>query len=92
MSFWKFCIQLSIAFNLFLPCNAVLALYASKRDEKQQLLSFFFSNLTLDGEKLDLELREPFNLMANVSDRHVWRQILSALRTFRWNSLKEQRL
>ena len=35
---------------------------SSKLDEKQQLLGFFFSNLTLDDEKLDLELREPFNL------------------------------
>jgi hypothetical protein len=46
---------------------------SSKLDEKQQLLRFFFSNLTLNHEKLDLELREPFNLMANMHDQHIWR-------------------
>jgi site-specific DNA recombinase len=46
---------------------------SSKLEEKQQLLGFFFSNLTLNAEKLDLELREPFNLIANVQDQHIWR-------------------
>jgi hypothetical protein len=46
---------------------------SSNFDEKQQLLRFFFSNLTLDAQKLDVELREPFNLMQNIQDRHIWR-------------------
>ena len=46
---------------------------SSKLDEKQQLLKFFFSNLTLTAEKLDVELSEPFNLIAKSYDRHVWR-------------------
>lgn len=46
---------------------------SSKLEEKQQLLRFFFSNLKLDDEKLDLELRDPFKSIANVQDQHVWR-------------------
>ena len=46
---------------------------SSKLDEKQQLLRFFFSNLTLNDEKLDVEMREPFNLIANMQDQHIWR-------------------
>lgn len=45
---------------------------SSKLSEKQQLLGFFFSNLQLNSETLDLELREPFNLMAKSHDQHVW--------------------
>lgn len=46
---------------------------SSKLDEKQQLLRFFILNLTLTAEKLDVELSEPFNLIAKSCDRHVWR-------------------
>lgn len=46
---------------------------SSKLEEKQQLLGFFFSNLTLDAEKLDVELREPFKMIANAQERHTWR-------------------
>lgn len=46
---------------------------SSKLDEKQQLLGFMFSNLKLDAEKLDLELRYPFQIMANVQEGHIWR-------------------
>ena len=63
---------------------------SSKLDEKQQILGFFFSNLTLNSEKLDLELREPFKNMSKPHDQTVWRQSLCALRTFRWSSLKQQ--
>ncbi len=47
---------------------------SSSLDEKQQLLHFFFSNLTLDDGKLDLEPREPFNLIADMHDQHIWRE------------------
>lgn len=63
---------------------------SSKLEEKQQLLGFFFSNLQLDAEKLDLELREPFNLMGFHTDQTVWRRTLCTLRTFRWNNLKQK--
>ena len=45
---------------------------SSNLDEKQQLLRFMFSNLTLNVEKFDAELRYPFNLMTNVHDQQVW--------------------
>lgn len=46
---------------------------SSKLEEKQQLLSFLFSNLKLSGEILDLELRAPFSHMVNRQDQHIWR-------------------
>ena len=46
---------------------------SSNLDEKQQLLSFFFSNLQLDHENLVLEVREPFKTIATVHDQHLWR-------------------
>lgn len=46
---------------------------SSNLDEKQQLLGFFFSNLTLNSGKLDVEPREPFKTIQNVSDQHIWR-------------------
>lgn len=46
---------------------------SSKLYEKQQLLGLYFSNLMLNDEKFDVELRELFNLMANVQDQHIWR-------------------
>jgi hypothetical protein len=41
-------------------------------DEKQQLLGLFFSNLTLNSEKLDVELQEPFKTIAISQDQHIW--------------------
>jgi len=32
-----------------------------------------FSNLKLDSEKLDLELRYPFQMMTNTQAEHIWR-------------------
>lgn len=58
---------------LNLAQNAKSTFMSSKLDEKQQLLGFFFSNLTLNTEKLDVELRFPFNLMANSPDQTIWR-------------------
>lgn len=46
---------------------------SSNLDEKQQLLGFFFSNLKLHDEKLDVELKEPFNFMVCSEDQHIWR-------------------
>ena len=63
---------------------------SSKLVEKQQLLGFFCSNLILDSGKLDLELREPFKTIRGSADPHIWWKTCDALRTFRWNSLKER--
>jgi len=46
---------------------------SSKLDEKQQLLRFFCSNLILNDEKLDVELRMPFTGMAIMSNQTLWR-------------------
>ncbi|MFC1842005.1 recombinase family protein [Candidatus Dependentiae bacterium] len=46
---------------------------SSNLDGKQQLLRCFFSNLELDREKLHVELREPFKIVATVQDQHIWR-------------------
>jgi hypothetical protein len=51
---------------LDLAKNAKEIFMSSKLDEKQQLLRFFFSNLSLDDRKLDVELREPFNHIAKL--------------------------
>jgi hypothetical protein len=53
---------------------------SSKLDEKQQILGFFFSNLTLNAEKLDLEMREPFKYMSKSQNQHVWRGFVDAFR------------
>jgi hypothetical protein len=53
---------------------------SSKLDEKQQLLSFFFSNLSLNAGNLDLELREPFKYMSKSQDQHVWRPLVDMFR------------
>jgi site-specific DNA recombinase len=46
---------------------------SSKLDEKQQLLRFFFSNLQLNEEKLDVELKMPFKCVSRSGDQHIWR-------------------
>jgi site-specific DNA recombinase len=58
---------------LDLAQNAREIFMSSKLDEKQQLLGFFFSNLRLDREKFDVELREPFKNIAAIQDQTVWR-------------------
>jgi len=46
---------------------------SSKIEEKQELLRFFFSNLRLHNEKLDVELRMPFKDLAISQDQTIWR-------------------
>jgi hypothetical protein len=53
---------------------------SSKLDEKQQLLGFFFSNLSLNAENIDLGMREPFKSMSKTEDQHVWRPLIDAFR------------
>lgn len=45
---------------------------SSKLKEKQQLLSFFCSNLMLDVENLFVELKKPFDEIVNRGDQHIW--------------------
>ncbi len=58
---------------LYLAKNAKDLFMSSKLDEKQQLLGFFFSNLELNDEKLDVVLREPFKNIAIMQDQTLWR-------------------
>jgi site-specific DNA recombinase len=58
---------------LNLAKNAKEIFMSSKLDEKHQLLGIFFSNFHLDSEKLDAQLREPFNNMVFSQDQHIWR-------------------
>jgi site-specific DNA recombinase len=37
----------------------------SKIGQKRELIAFVFSNLRLNGKKLDYSLRSPFDLMVN---------------------------
>lgn len=57
---------------LDLAKNSKEIFMSSNMLEKQQFLNFVFSNLTLDGETLDLELKEPFNTFAKIGDQPEW--------------------
>ena len=48
----------------------------SKIDEKRQLITFVFSNLRLQGKKLDFSLRSPFDLMVNRASYTSWLGLL----------------
>ncbi len=45
---------------------------SSKNEQKRQLLNFMFSNLKLNGQNLEYDLRTPFHLMANVGGYEEW--------------------
>jgi site-specific DNA recombinase len=44
----------------------------SKSEQKRQLIAFVFSNLKLNGKKLEFSLRSPFDLMVNRRDYASW--------------------
>ena len=46
----------------------------SKTDQKRRLINFVFSNLKLNGEKLEYTLRKPFDLMVNLEGCPSWRR------------------
>ena len=45
---------------------------SSKITEKRQLIAFMFSNLRMNGTKLLFDLKQPFNLMANLRSHTEW--------------------
>ena len=45
----------------------------SKTDQKRRLINFVFSNLKLNGEKLEYTLRKPFDLLVNLEECPSWR-------------------
>lgn len=54
---------------------------SSKNEQKRQLINFMFSNLKLNGDKLEYDLRSPFHLMQNVANYEEWLHLLDILRT-----------
>jgi len=54
---------------------------SSKIEQKHQLINFMFSNLRMNGEKLRFNLRKPFNLMIDLTDRPEWLPIIDIIRT-----------
>ena len=44
----------------------------SKTEQKRQLIAFVFSNLRLNGKKLEYSLRSPFDLMVNRASYSSW--------------------
>ncbi len=58
------------AFNL---ANKASELFeSSKTSEKRELINFVFSNLSLRGKELEYTLRQPFDMMVNLSTRSEW--------------------
>ena len=55
---------------------------SSKTSEKRELINFVFSNLSLRGTKLEYTLRQPFNMMVNLTDRSEWLSVWIPLLTF----------
>ena len=45
----------------------------SKLGQKRRLINFIFSNLKLNGEKLDYTLRKSFDLVVNLHNCARWR-------------------
>ncbi|HSQ98134.1 MAG TPA: hypothetical protein VLL98_05480, partial [Rickettsiales bacterium] len=54
---------------------------SSKIEEKRQLINFMFSNLRLNGTELRFSLKQPFNLMVNLSSCQNWCTIIDIIRT-----------
>ncbi len=45
---------------------------SSKNEQKRQLVNFMFTNLRMNGEKLEYDLRPPFHLMMNIGNYQEW--------------------
>jgi site-specific DNA recombinase len=59
----------------------------SKIEQKRELIAFVFSNLRLNGKKLDYSLRSPFDLMVNRRDHSSWLAFLNTVRTERFDQV-----
>jgi hypothetical protein len=59
----------------------------SKTEQKRQLIAFVFSNLRLNGKKLEFSLRSPFDLMVNRRDYADWLALLDTVRTQRFEQV-----
>jgi hypothetical protein len=69
--------------------RAVQLFERSKPDQKRQLVAFMFSNLRLNGKKLEYSWRSPFDLMVNRPDHTSWLAFLHTVRTSRFEHVME---
>lgn len=61
------------SFTLLELVNKGAELYQlANRDEKREMLKLVFSNFIWDGNSLDFNLLEPFNLMFECKQSKVW--------------------
>jgi len=64
------------------------ALFMARSDsEKRQLLGLIFSNLTLDGRKLEYTYKKAFSVLADYSKSGDWLTLRDVIRTGEWDSL-----
>ena len=64
--------RITLATLISLASRAVELFERSKAEQKRQLIAFVFSNLRLNGKKLDYSLRSPFDLMVNRPSYASW--------------------
>lgn len=55
------------AYDLFL---------CSEMEERRQIINLVFQNASMNGEKLNYTIAEPFNLLQNLGERPKWGQLL----------------
>ncbi|MGH1377064.1 MAG: hypothetical protein ACRBCK_12040 [Alphaproteobacteria bacterium] len=56
-------------------------LNSSKTGVKRALIAFVFSNLQLNGTKLEYTLREPFQSFQSVGECNKWHPVIDTVRT-----------
>jgi site-specific DNA recombinase len=74
--------KIALSSLITLTSHAYDIFESSTIDEKRQLMGYMFSNLKLKGRKLEYDLKKPFNLFANLTDRQEWLSGQSTLLTF----------
>lgn len=73
--------KIALSSLISLASHAYDIFASSSIDEKRTLLGYVFSNLELEGEKLQFSLRTPFNLFADLTSCQDWLPIFDILRT-----------
>ena len=54
---------------------------SSEDEEKRQFLTFMLQNSVLNGRKLDLTLREPFQDLLHANESKTWLPLIDMFRT-----------
>ena len=73
--------RITVSSLVSLASKAYELFKSSKNEQKRQLINFMFSNLQLNGDKLEYTLRSPFHLMVNVKNYEEWLSLLNHYRT-----------